>query len=264
MIETKNLINRNGNYSLKRRVPRQYQSIESRKVVWISLHTDSLSEAKEKAQDVWANQIAGWEAQLAGRSSDATKHFDAVQKVALAKGIKYLPMPEVARLPSDQLYDRLELIGTRNGNLNSMEAAALLGAVDVPSITVSAALEEYWGLTKDKILRKSKDQIRRWRNPKIKAVRNYIDVVGDKPIAEITREDMLTFRNWWLERIEREGISPHSANKDLIHLGNVLKLVNDMKKLGLGECPVHKLNLSEGIKKLTCPIYLNTHKLDAL
>ncbi|QYZ68837.1 hypothetical protein JO391_13830 [Neotabrizicola shimadae] len=59
----------------------------------------------------------------------------------------------------------------------------------------------------------------------IKAIRNFIEVIGDKPIAEITRDDMLDFRQWWSERLETEELTPNSANKDLVHLGKVLRRV---------------------------------------
>lgn len=42
--------------------------------------------------------------------------------------------------------------------------------------------------------------------------------VGDKPMEAISGDDMLDFRQWWLERLEVEGPTPNSANKDLIRL----------------------------------------------
>jgi hypothetical protein len=67
----------------------------------------------------------------------------------------------------------------------------------------------------------------------MKSVNNFIAVVGDKAIKDITGDDMLDFRNWWMERLEEEDLTPNSANKDLFHLGDVLKTVNRMKRLGL-------------------------------
>jgi integrase len=70
-------------------------------------------------------------------------------------------------------------------------------------------------------------------------------VVGDKAIHEITGDDMLDFRSWWMERLEEEDLTPNSANKDLIHLGEVLKTVNRMKRLGL-VLPLTDLSFKEG------------------
>lgn len=243
--DDKHLICRNGNYSLKRHVPRQYQSIDNRREVWVSLHTDSLSRAKKKAPVVWDALIAGWEAQLAGGSPDAKQNFEAAQKLAKSKGLEYMQMPEVMNLPDREILARIKSIGRLDGKLNEMEAAAVLGRVDVPSITVSEALEEFWELAKDQILGKSADQIRRWKNPRIKAFKNFIAVIGDKPIADISQDDMLDFRNWWMERVEYEKLNVSTANKDFTNFGSVLKSVNKMKKLGL-EIPLRGFHFKKG------------------
>ena len=94
-------------------------------------------------------------------------------------------------------------------------------------------LEQYWTLAADKTLGKSEDQLRRWKNPRLKAIKNFVDVISDKLISDITADDMLDFRQWWFDRIENDGLTTNAANKDLIHLGDVLKTVNKMKRLGL-------------------------------
>ena len=79
---------------------------------------------------------------------------------------------------------------------------------------------------------KTADELRRWRNPRLKAFKNFINVVGDKSVSKLTADDMLNFREWLFERIEA-GLSVGSANKDLIHVSSVLKKVNKMKRLNL-------------------------------
>jgi len=62
---------------------------------------------------------------------------------------------------------------------------------------------------------------------------------------------MLDFRQHWLDRIEAGEVTANSANKDLIHLGDLLKTVNRMKRLGLS-LPLGELSFKEG-EKLTRP-----------
>ncbi len=239
---------RGSKWHLRRRVPERYSSVDPRREFTKSLHTDSFELAKEKAVDVWKAQIAGWEAKLAGKSKDAKILFEQASELARVRGFQYLSVTQVADLPVEEVLSRVEAIQTIGGRPDKSDAQALLGALDVPIYSVSEALSEYWTLTRDKVLRKSKDQLRRWENPRKKAIRNFIDVVGDKPIDAITRDDMLLFRSWWVNRVEFEGLTANSANKDLIHFGSVLKTVNAMKKLGI-DLPVAGLALDEGKQK---------------
>lgn len=221
---------------LYKRVPKRYASVEPRKLVWVSLKTDSASTAKMKGDAVWEQLIAAWEAKLAGADGDAEQSFAAARDLAEAKGFRYLRADKVAELPLEEIRDRISAVTRANDKQNSIdlrEASALLGGAREPSLVISRCLELYWSLAKDRTLGKSPDQIRRWENPRKKAIQNLVQVIGDKPIDQITGDDMLDFRNWWVERLEVEELTPNSANKDLIHLGDVLKTVNRMKRLGL-------------------------------
>ena len=176
--------------------------------------------------------IEAWEARLAGNSEDAEARYEAARDLARARGFRYLDAGAVAKLPVEDVVERVEAIPAPANQPDAIEAAALLGTVPEPRITVTKALELYWTLAKEKTFGKSEDQLRRWEAPRKKAVKNFVAVVGNKEIANITRDDMLDFRQHWLDRIEAGEVTANSANKDLIHLGDVLKTVNTMKRLG--------------------------------
>ena len=238
---------RNSTYYIRKRVPLRYEGVEPRTTVWISLHTDSETHANVKAAVAWNEMIEAWEARLAGHSADADRRFAAAKNLAQARGFRYLPADRVAALPKAALLDRVESIRSVDGKPDKLEAAAILGGAKEPALTVQRALDLYWTLAKDKTFGKSEDQLRRWKNPRLKAVRNFIDVIGDKAIQDISADDMLDFRQWWLDRVEAEHLTPNSANKDLVHLSDVLKTVNRMKRLGL-ILPLSDLALQEGAK----------------
>lgn len=228
-----NVRQRGDTWYVVKRVPKRYAPVEPRATVWISLHTDSEAVARHKAAGVWAQMVESWEARLAGDTEDAHARHAAAQEIAARRGFRYLDAASVARLPTEALVERVEAISTPAGKPDPIEAAALLGTVPEPQVTVNGALELYWKLAREDTLGKSPDQLRRWRNPRIKAVRNFVAAVGDKPLAEITRDDLLDFRAALLERIEEGEIAPSSANKDLTHLGGIFRKVNAMKRLGL-------------------------------
>ena len=243
---------RGKSYSLVKRVPTRFRQVEPRGTIWISLHTDSESVAAGKADQAWAQMIEAWEARLAGDTADADARFAAAHEIADVRGFRYLGIGKVARLPLDGLLDRVEAVAVAAGVPDQIEGAALLGTIPEPALTISKALELYWDLDREKILGKSADQIRRWRNPRIKAVANFVAVVGDKAIDQITRDDMLDFRQSWLERIESGDVGANSANKDLGHLSGVLKTINRMKRLGL-DLPLGELSFREGETRVRPP-----------
>ncbi|WP_406720616.1 integrase [Thioclava litoralis] len=243
---------RGDTFHLRKRVPVRYRDIEGRDTVWISLHTDSESVAKSKADRAWSQMIEAWEAKLAGDTEDAEARFAAAQELARVRGFRYLDVGKVAKLPVEALIERVEAVTAPAGQPDKVEVAALMGTVPEPQLTVSKALETYWTLAREKTFGKSEDQLRRWKNPRIKAVTNFIAVVGDKGIDNITRDDMLDFRQYWLDRIEGGEVTANSANKDLIHLGDVLKTVNKMKRLGL-DLPISDLSFKEGEKRTRPP-----------
>lgn len=228
------LIPRNRIFYLRRHVPRRFRAVEPRAEVWLSLGTDSEEEARKKAPAVWDTMISAWEAKLAGDTSDAEGRFEAARDLAKARGFRFLPTERVARLPLPDLIDRVDAVGrTRAGNPDMLDAGAILGGAAQPDITVTRALDLYWSLTVDRTRGKSDDQLRIWRNGRKKAVTNFVKVIGDPPLHQITADDMLDFREWWWQRIEEEGLSTNSANKDFSNLSTVMKTVNEKKRLGL-------------------------------
>lgn len=247
-----NPIRRGSTFHIRRSVPRRYASVEPRKHVWVSLHTDSETVARQKAPIAWAHLVDGWEAKLAGDSEDAEQRFAAARELAQVRGYRYLSAAQVAKLPREEFLERVRAVVKPNAEPDRIEAAAVLGGAREPGITVERALDLFWTLAKDRTFGKSEDQLRRWRNPRIKAIKNFIAVVGNKELADITADDMLAFRQWWVEKVEEEDLTPSSANKDFIHLSDTFKTVIKLKQLGL-VLPLSGLTLKEGEKRTRPP-----------
>ncbi|MBJ2150152.1 DUF6538 domain-containing protein [Paracoccus sp. IB05] len=86
-------------YHLRRHVPVRYHGIESRRVISISLKTDSLSEARNRSESVWEEQIARWETALKTGTAIPRASYKATVASATKLGIVYLPTVKVAELP---------------------------------------------------------------------------------------------------------------------------------------------------------------------
>lgn len=71
----------------------------------------------------------------------------------------------------------------------------------------SRLFEEYEAATKDEIRDLSPDQYRIWRNARVRAVEQFVKVVGDKPVTEVTDSDALDYMEWWQNRIVAEDMA---------------------------------------------------------
>lgn len=233
-----------GSYFVVQRVPKRYHSVEERRHVWISLHTDSLTAARRKAPGVWDGILKSWEARLACDTTDAEARYEAARNLAQSYGFDYVPMEKLVKQPVYKVIERIEAAHDKFGKPNMKDAEALLGLVPKPNINTETAPNAYWTLARDKTLGKSDDQIRRWRNPRIKAFNNFHKVCGVMVLDPLTQDHMLDFREWLMQRVIMGEITPNSANKDLVHLTGVLRLVNTKKRLNLN-LPLSGLKIKE-------------------
>lgn len=182
---------------VRKRVPRRFAGIDDRNHVWISLHTDSELVAQQKAPAVWAHMIDAWEAKLAGAGVAANEQLAAAKNLAAARGFRFLTAPEVAKLPMAEILERIEAVVTPSGRIDTQEAQALLGGAPEPKLHVSDALGQFWEISKDRIVGKSEDQIRRWENPRKKAFANFKKVVGNPALADLTTADLVRHQRPW-------------------------------------------------------------------
>lgn len=102
----------------------------------------------------WTEMIEAREARLAGDTTGAEARFESAKELAAVRGFRYMPAARVAKLPRDELLQRIEAVQAPGGEPDKLEAAAILGAAPEPQINVSRALELYWTLARSKTLGK--------------------------------------------------------------------------------------------------------------
>lgn len=242
------IILRGQTYFLRRRVPLRFASADPREFVQISLKTDSPTEAAAKAREVWSQLLLGWQAALAGNADDAEARYQAARQVARAHGFRFMPADRVAALPIEELLRRVEAARLPGGGLNMAIAPEILGSARKPTISLSKCLDLYCGLAADKAQGKSPDPIRCWKNPRIKAFKNLIAVVGDVNLEDLGPDDFLDFRSWWWDKITAQGLTPNSANEDFTHIGLTFQLVCKAKRIAVPQ-GLDGLNFSQGEKR---------------
>ena len=234
-----------GYWYFVKRVPRRFAHVDPRSQVRTALHTDSRSEALARAPAVEAEFLAMWEALAAGEVTDAARRYEAARQLCAARGFVYRPIDELVRDASDDdLTARLAGLASPDHVAPAAEVEAMLGLVDQPSLTVTEALPRFLALTRDRLVGMSTPQLKRWRQPRERAVRNFVTAAGDLELSSISRADAVTFREWWIDRVQRDGLNPESANKDFGHLRDVLGTVSDLLGLDL-DLPFDKMRLKK-------------------
>ena len=220
-----------GRYRYRRRVPDRFAAADPRRWVRLSLRTADLAtarmrrDAQERADDeYWASLIAGTAAEA------ARARYEAAKARATALGFAYAPAPLLAaQEPLSGLVARVEALAARGGaDAPALDIDALLGEVPEPRLTVSAAFELYFrDIAAGERRSKSPKQYKSWRKVKERARANFIAVVSDKPVEDITRADAQKFWRHWQARVEAGEALPNTAARDF---GNMRKLFAEVMR----------------------------------
>ncbi|RWQ56508.1 MAG: integrase [Mesorhizobium sp.] len=218
------LTKRQGNFHYKRRVPVTIAHLDERAPhVRTSLKTDDRGLARRKRDLLEAADDALWASLITkGVTDPARRRYEAAVKRVEAldftfHGAGYFEQPEAF----DDLVDRLRHVLATGQQDQIMEP--LLGAIEVPKMTVSKAFELYCDeIVADELVNKSQVQKDQWKKVKKRAISNFIRLVEDKPMEEITIDDAKKIYRHWLARIApKEGKATAGASSGNRDLGNM-------------------------------------------
>ncbi len=209
-------------YSYIRRVPEELWDIEGKKTIRIALKTSDYEEAKQKALIYNARLKKYWDELLSKSGSISDKERDYRKAVATAKryGFIYKNIDEMLDASVDELVERIDAAQGKSKEVSK----SLMGLTEKPKLMLSECLEPYWPLCTDRTQGFDDLKMRKWQNPRKRAVNRFIEVIGDKPIDEVTKGDVITFKEQWLELIAG-GKSPDSANREISSIKDVLLLL---------------------------------------
>ncbi len=234
MLDQKKYMRRIGEFwHYYRRVPKHVSHLDKRRYVKRSTKTKSFSAAVEIVRKINEETEALWQDLELGNKASAPMKYDHAVKRARVLGLPYKALDEIASGPLNDILHRLEVLEARNFVETEPAVNAVMGSVEQPTFDLETVLEHFFELNADVLSKKAPDQIRKWKNPKVKAFRNLISVIGNKPIHQLTRNDALSFRSWWSDRIQNENMDVGTANKDIGTINNVLNEVSDKYQLGL-------------------------------
>lgn len=240
MSEPQYLTKRQGVWHFLRRVPTEYAHLDTRGNVKVSTKIKVAADRKgTKASQVAARMNETLEAYWRGLADQKTAeakqaYLDAV-KLARSLGLDYQTPAVTAMAPIQDVLARIELLMINGMMSNAPMRKAALGAVEKPAIMLSSLFTEYEQTQRIGLSKMSPDQVRKWTNAKKRAVEILIEQKGDKQLAQLSRDDALSYADWWEDRVLTEGIGAGTANKNISHIGGMIRAVNKRLKLGLDD-----------------------------
>ncbi|WP_417535122.1 DUF6538 domain-containing protein [Methylophaga sp.] len=219
------LMQRNGVYYYRRRVPEYVAHFDPRKFVRSSLQTRDRREAMRKAmihndfiEEYWRSLVLQH-----GEPSPKTDYKLAVKR-ARTFNLNYRSAVEISEAPIERIVGRITHISKELDSTDTVKA--VLGGIDKPNVLLKDCLKQYWEITKIRLVNKSSNQIRKWRNPRQAGFMFFIDVLGkDKAVQDLQRSDILKFHTALRDRIAKREILANTANKNLGYVKDILATI---------------------------------------
>ncbi|MCP9749986.1 DUF6538 domain-containing protein [Ferruginibacter sp. HRS2-29] len=225
------IVKRQKTYYYYRRTPSSLKAYDPRPFIRISLRTDSPALAAKLAHARNQEIENYWQQLIKTGSFHSLDKFNVAVKTARLFGFGYYPAAELANMPLSEIFVRLDRIEKSIKAPRQVEALA--GGVAKPLILLSDCFSKYLACSKNLVMNKTGAQIRKWQNPRKKAMRNFIAVVGDKPLHELTRSDTIKVKDALIERVQHGKIIPVSANKEIVFAKTIIETVSDNFHLNL-------------------------------
>jgi integrase len=232
------LTRRSGTWHFVRRVPLEFAHFDRRGIIKhstkVRISQDRTGRRAARVADKLNDELElYWKALADGRSKANLSRYDDARRSARSLGFEYIENPQLLMQPAEERLDRLETLVARGVANDPVARAALLGTEKRPAFHLSKLFEEYEALTKDELKDFSPNQLRVWRNSRMRAVENLVSVVGDKLVTELAIDDVIDYADWWRDRVTSKKVAVKSANKDIGQLSRMLKDISIRRRLNI-------------------------------
>ena len=229
---------RNGVWHYYRRVPIEYAHLDERHHIKLSTKIKVANDrtgtkAGRVAARMNETHEAYWRSLVENKAMAAKEAYTDAVKLARSLGLDYMPPSAWAEKPITEVLGRIETLLVDGRIENPALRKAALGGIEKPKIMLSDLFIEYEATQKTALSKMSADQVRKWKSAKKRAVEILIEQRGNKALQELTREDALSFADWWEERVVSEGIGAGTANKNISHITGMMKAVDKRLQLRL-------------------------------
>jgi integrase len=189
--------------------------------------------AARAARKIEIDLEASWAAKAGQGAREAVLALEDARARAQALELPYKPIEDVVKESLDDIHRRLAALEVGDRRHDPKTVAAAVGGVPLPQIMLSGLVDEFEVAKKTTLARFSKGQRRKWRNGKVRAIARLTEIIGDKAIDRITRDDALHFVDHWAERVVDGLVVAETANRNLTHIAGMLTAVARRHRLRL-------------------------------
>ncbi len=234
------LTRRNGTWTFVRRVPAEFAKFDRRGIVFLSTRIRVAEDRNGRRAALIAAKLnadleATWQAAALCRSGDVTKRYEVTRQFARTLGFDYVESEQLVQSPLEKVLERLEALVGKGVADKPVARAAVLGTERRPVPKLSKLFEEFETLVADETRSLSPEQLRIWRTARMRAVKQFVERVGDKPVTDVTEDDGLDYVDWWRGRIASGDALAKTANRDIGQLSRMLKDVSIRRRLKIPE-----------------------------
>ena len=222
-----------GRWRYWRRVPKKVAHLDTRGVIQVALGTESVETARIRRDAMEEADNLYWASLVAGGADQAEQRYEAARLRAKALGHAYKRLDDLVQdAPVEEIVERILALRSKEGAQLAADRGAVLGGAKVPRLRLSRAYEIFIEkCAAEELSGKSTNQIKQYKKVKLRAVNNFIKIVGDKVLEDITDEDAIRFYDWWQDRITGKvggkKLSGNSGNRDI---GNLRRIFREVSK----------------------------------
>lgn len=232
------LTKRGGMWHFVRRVPPEFSGFDKRGIVKLSTGVRVADDragvkASRIARKLDIDLEASWKASAGHQARAGVLALDDARARAQALELSYKPADDVAKESLAEILRRLDTLAIGHRVQDPATAAATLGGVPLPEILLSGLVAEFEVAKKTTVAKMSAGQFRKWKRGKEGAIAVLVDVVGDKPIDRLSRDDALRYVDQWAARVVDGEVLPATANRNLTHITGMLSAVSRRHRLHL-------------------------------
>ena len=238
----------NGYWYLARRVPKEFQRLEARRVVMLSTNIRISDDqrgirAQQAVEFIDAELLLSSRDAATGNVDESRKRLKKAQDTARSFGCDYIESPSLKSQLAEFLRRMMMLTQLEQNELPAA-APALLGTVPTVKTgrTVGNLLAGYETIAAASLMKKSPGQLRRWRTARQGALDVFIKIVGkDKLIADLTHDDAYNLRDHWNKRVLAKEVLIDTANKYIRYVSAMVREINEFERLKMDDIFARKI-----------------------